>query len=78
MGKVYPIKEVIPTFMEHDPGKHLRGYRYREGLSYEELSSKTNISALDIKKMERNELTISSANAQAFGEALNVDYNRFL
>ena len=76
--KVYSIRDVIPDFGKRDPGKKLRGYLYREGLSPAGLSLKTGISAMEITSMMENKLQITEYHAKLFEVFLNVDYKRFL
>ncbi len=75
---IYPIKEVIPNFGKHDPGKRLRGYRNREGLTQEEFALKADVKQGHISEMECNKRPIGKAMAKRFAEILNVDYRRFL
>ena len=55
----------------------LRGARKKEGLSQQELSKKTGISATNISKMENGERGIGELTAKKLSKALNVSYKVF-
>ncbi len=76
--ETYTAEEVFPNFGKHDPGKKLRGYRYREGLTQEELAIKADVKQSHISEMESNKRSIGKNIAKRFAEILNVDYRRFL
>jgi len=60
------------------PGKILRAYRNREGLSIMDLATKTGIKYTSISAMEQDRRAINLSSAKRFGKALNCDYSRFL
>ncbi len=71
-----PAEEVIKTPMT--PGKALRGYRYREDITQEQLAIKTGIPQRHISEMENNKRPIGKKSAKVFAEVLKADYRMFL
>ncbi|MFH1729663.1 MAG: helix-turn-helix transcriptional regulator [Pseudomonadota bacterium] len=57
---------------------HLKGARYKEGLSQAELSKKTGIQVYNISKMENGKRAIGEKLAKKLGKVLQVSYKVFL
>jgi len=70
-----PAAAVLP---ERTPGHLLAGLRYREGLTQQELSQKTEIPRRHISEMENNRRTIGKKGAMALAKTLNADYRILL
>lgn len=65
-------------FTDIGPASYLSGARYKEGLTQEELSLKTNISRRHISEMENGKRSIGKNNAKKLAAALNTNYRLFL
>ncbi|MDR1310921.1 MAG: helix-turn-helix transcriptional regulator [Burkholderiaceae bacterium] len=55
------------------PGAHIAGFRHREGLTQEALSSRTGIPRRHISEMENGKRLIGKNNARKLAKVLNVD-----
>ena len=64
----------------HDstPGALLKGARYKEGMSQEQLSQASGIARRHISEMESNRRSIGKERARRLAEVLKVDYRVFL
>ncbi|MFH0784556.1 MAG: helix-turn-helix transcriptional regulator [Pseudomonadota bacterium] len=68
-------REVLPEQTKETlPGTLLSGYRYREGLTQEELAKISGIQRRHISEMEHGKRPIGKENAKKLGQALGVDY----
>lgn len=75
------VKEAIPwreAFPDYNPGTALRGARYREGFTQQQLADKLGISRSTISRMENCKKSIDEVMAERLGRALNVGYKVFL
>jgi len=71
-----PASAVLP---ERTPGHLLAGLRYREGLTQQELSQKTEIPRRHISEMENDKRSIGKKRAMILAKALSaVDYRILL
>ena len=68
-------EEVLP---DNQPGKILRGLRYRDGKSQKWLAEKLGLKQPNISAMEKGERPIGKALAKKLGELFNVAYKVFL
>ena len=64
--------------IEKTPGKLVRAYREREGLSVIELAKKVGTSYPNISAIENDRRSIGLRMARKLGKALNVDYTKFI
>lgn len=69
-----PAEEVL----DMSPAAMLRGARYREDMTQEQLAKATGIPRRHISEMENNKRPIGKQNARKLAEVLNVDPRRFL
>ena len=60
------------------PAASLLGTRLRLGLTQKQMAAKLEVSQSDISKMEKGERPIGKKMAMRIGQALKVDYKRFL
>ncbi len=60
------------------PGKLLRAYRERAGLTIVELAKKVDTKYPNISAMENDKRVIGLSVARKLGKALNVDYTKFI
>lgn len=73
-----PATELFPDLATNPQGIYLKGIRYREELTQEQLSEATGIVRRHISEMENGKRTIGKENAKKLAEALHVDYRMFL
>lgn len=73
-----PWREVFDVPEEEMPATMLRGARYREDMTQEQLAAATGIPRRHISEMENGKRPIGKQNARKLAEALNVDPRRFL
>ncbi len=66
------------TFPEPSPGTRLRAARSKEGKSQAWLAERAGVPQRHISEMENDKRPIGKANAQKFGETLNISYKVFL
>ena len=76
----FTIEEV---FGKHFPGQteaavYLRGIRYREDLTQDQLAAQTGIHRRHLSVMENGKRTIGKGNAKKLAKVLNADYRMFL
>jgi DNA-binding XRE family transcriptional regulator len=75
-----PARELFTEYSDEElPGVILRGARYRENLTQQELSKLTGIPQRHISEMENGKRPIGRKNAKIFAKVLNVaGYKVFL
>ncbi|WP_419783918.1 helix-turn-helix transcriptional regulator [Maridesulfovibrio sp.] len=73
--ELFSIEEVLG---ESSAGRLLRGARYKEELTQQQLADKIGIARRHISEMENDKRPIGKAMAKRLGEALNVGYKVFL
>jgi len=56
----------------------LRGARYREGISQQELAKKSSLSQNDISKIENGKRTVGEKVAKRLAKTLKIDYHLLL
>jgi DNA-binding XRE family transcriptional regulator len=60
------------------PAASFHGIRLRHGLTQKQMAHKIGVSQSDVSKMEKGERPIGKKIAMRIGEALVIDYRRFL
>ena len=60
------------------PAISFHGVRLRHGLTQKQMAEKIGVSQSDVSKMEKGERPIGKKLAMRIGEALKIDYKRFL
>jgi DNA-binding XRE family transcriptional regulator len=60
------------------PATSFHGIRLRHGLTQKQMAEKIGVSQSDVSKMEKGERPIGKKIAMRIGEALGIDYRRFL
>lgn len=73
-----PWREAFPEFAGNIPGTVLSGFRHREGMTQEALSTGTGIQRRHISEMENGKRPIGKENARKLAAALNADYRMLL
>jgi DNA-binding XRE family transcriptional regulator len=73
-----PVEEVSPDLATNPHGVYLKGIRYREELTQEQLAEKTGIPRRHISEMESGKRSIGKASARKLADALKADYRLFL
>ncbi|MGE4440518.1 MAG: helix-turn-helix domain-containing protein [Desulfomicrobium sp.] len=73
--ELFTLEEVFP---DSTPGALLKGARYKEGMSQEQLSQASGIARRHISEMENNRRSIGKERARRLAEVLKVDYRVFL
>ena len=73
--ELFPLEEVFP---DSTPGTLLKGARYKEGMSQENLPHAAGIARRHISEMENNRRSIGKERARRLAEVLKVDYRVFL
>jgi len=68
-------EEVLP---DSQPGKILRGLRYRDGKSQKWLAEELGMKQPNVSAMEKGERPIGKSLAKKLGELFNVSYKVFL
>jgi DNA-binding XRE family transcriptional regulator len=77
-GDTVPWREVFDVPGEEMPATILRGARYREDMTQEQLAKATGIPRRHISEMENGKRPIGKQNARKLAEVLNMDPRRFL
>jgi hypothetical protein len=72
------IEEVFPEVLTNKGGVVLRGSRYKDDLTQEQLSGLTGIPRPHISGMERGARPIGKENARKLAAAFHCDYRLFL
>jgi DNA-binding XRE family transcriptional regulator len=67
-----------PELETNPSGVYLRGIRYREDLTQEQLAAMTGIHRRHISEMENGKRPIGKENAKKLAKALNAEYRMFL
>ena len=75
---ILSIEEVFPEAQTNKGGVVLRGSRYKDDLTQEQLSRLTGIPRPHISGMERGARPIGKENARKLAAVLNCDYRLFL
>ncbi len=73
--RLYATEEV---FGPRNPGRLVRGARYREGLKQKDLASMIGVSPSNLSEMENGKRVIGLKMAKRLGKALQTDYRLFL
>ena len=73
--ELFTVEEVFP---DSTPGALLKGARYKEGMTQDQLAKASGIARRHISEMENNRRTIGKERARRLGEVLNLDYRFFL
>lgn len=69
---------VSPELVTNPHGTYLKGIRYREELTQDQLAEATGIARRHISEMENGKRTIGKENAKKLAAVLHVDYRMFL
>jgi transcriptional regulator with XRE-family HTH domain len=70
---------ILNPELENNPcGVYLRGIRYREDLTQDQLSERTGVHRRHISEMENGKRPIGKENAKKLAKVLNADYWLFL
>lgn len=69
---------VSPEIATNPHGIYLKGIRYREELTQDQLAVATGIARRHISEMENGKRTIGKENAKKLAAVLSVDYRMFL
>ena len=73
--ELFSVDEIFP----HDtPGDMLKGGRYKEGMTQEQLAKASGIPRRHISEMENGRRPIGKERAKRLAEVLRVDYRVFL
>ena len=73
-----PAEEVSPGLLTNPQGLYLKGIRYREELTQDQLAKLTGISRRHISEMENGKRAIGKASARKLADVLHADYRVFL
>jgi len=73
-----PAAMLNPELESNPGGVYLRGIRYREDLTQDQLSAMTGIHRRHISEMENGKRTIGKESAKKLAKVLNSDYRMFL
>lgn len=73
-----PASELTPELDSNPGGLYLKGIRYRDDVTQEELSRRTGIPRRHLSEMENGKRPIGKETAKKLAAALNCDYRRFL
>lgn len=71
-------EEVSPVLLTNPFGRYLKGLRYREALTQQQLAEHTGIPRRHLSEMEAGKRTIGKATAHKLAEILHADYRLFL
>lgn len=69
---------ISPGLVTNPRGTYLKGIRYREGLTQDQLSEATGIARRHLSEMENGKRTIGKENAKKLASVLHADYRLFL
>ncbi len=73
-----PAADITPA-LDSNPGSlYLKGIRYREGITQEQLSRVTGMHRRHISEMENGKRPIGKESAKKIAAVLKCDYRRFL
>jgi len=73
--ELFALEEV---FYDSTPGALLKGARYKEDMTQEQLAKASGIARRHISEMENNRRSIGKERASRLAEVLKVDYRMFL
>jgi DNA-binding XRE family transcriptional regulator len=73
--ELFALEEV---FYDSTPGALLKGARYKEDMTQEQLAKASGIARRHISEMENNRRSIGKERARRLAEVLKVDYRMFL
>lgn len=73
--ELFALEEV---FYDSTPGALLKGARYKEDMTQEQLAKASGIARRHISEMENNRRSIGKERARRLAEVLKVDYRVFL
>lgn len=73
-----PASEITPELDSNSGGLYLKGIRYRDDVTQEELSRRTGIPRRHLSEMENGKRPIGKESAKKLAAALHCDYRRFL
>jgi DNA-binding XRE family transcriptional regulator len=73
-----PASEITPELDSNPGGLYLKGIRYRDDITQEELSRLTGIPRRHLSEMENGKRPIGKESAKKLAAALHCDYRRFL
>ncbi|MEI6702286.1 MAG: helix-turn-helix transcriptional regulator [Deltaproteobacteria bacterium] len=69
---------VSPEIVTNPHGTYLKGIRYRDELTQNQLADATGIARRHLSEMENGKRTIGKENAKKLAAVLHVDYRMFL
>ncbi len=73
-----PAEEISPHLITNPVGTYLKGIRYREDMTQQQLADTTGIPRRHISEMESGKRSIGKATARKLAETLRTDYRMFL
>lgn len=73
-----PATTISPELVTNPYGTYLKGIRYREELTQEQLAEATGIPRRHLSEMENGKRVIGKESARKLAKALNTDYRMFL
>ena len=73
-----PVAEITPELDGNPGGLYLKGIRYRDDISQEQLSRLSGIPRRHLSEMENGKRPIGKESAKKLAAALHCDYRRFL
>ena len=73
-----PVAEITPELDGNPGGLYLKGLRYRDDISQEQLSRLSGIPRRHLSEMENGKRPIGKESAKKLAAALHCDYRRFL
>lgn len=73
-----PAADITPELDSNPGGLYLKGIRYRDDITQEELSRLTGIPRRHLSDMENGKRPIGKESAKKLAAALHCDYRRFL
>jgi plasmid maintenance system antidote protein VapI len=77
-GAGIPAIIINPDLETNPGGVYLRGIRYREDLTQDQLAAQTGIHRRHLSEMENGKRPIGKENAKKLAKVLNADYRMFL
>ena len=73
--ELYTFEEVFP---EVHPGMAVRGFRFRDGLTQEELADRLGVAQTRVSELESGKRRISVAMAKRLSTVFDIPYRAFL
>ncbi|MDO9042827.1 MAG: helix-turn-helix transcriptional regulator [Desulfocapsaceae bacterium] len=77
-GAGIPAITINPDLETNPGGVYLRGIRYRENRTQDQLAAQTGIHRRHLSEMENGKRPIGKENAKKLAKVLNADYRLFL